>query len=174
MNKYFHELSNQVIKRSTIRTDLRGTTHRNTSSKSFMKLDIDSDKVKYDEELENRIEEKYLKEVGDKFKYKINEMNEKIVILNHETKKVIIDTAVENTIYNIISDAANGYIDLTEKQRIYFFLDKNMKSIDSNVNNNQNDISKTKEEKQEKEEIKNEENKENKEEEKNEKNNFLR
>ena len=168
VNKYFHELSNQVIKRSTIRTDLRGTTHRNTSSKSFMKLDIDSDKVKYDEELENRIEEKYLKEVGDKFKYKINEMNEKIVILNQETKKVIIDTAVENTIYNIISDAANGYIDLTEKQRIYFFLDKNMKSIDSNVNNNQNDISKTKEEKQEKEEIKHEENKEIKEEEKNE------
>ena len=50
--------------------------------------------------MENQIDEKYLKEIGDKYKYKVNEMNEKIIVLNHETKKVIIDTAVENTIYN--------------------------------------------------------------------------
>ena len=59
-------------------------------------------------------------------------------MLNHETKKVIIDTAVENTIYNIVSDSANGLTDLTEKQRIYFFLDKSMKPIDSSINNNNN------------------------------------
>ena len=92
-------------------------------------------------------------------------MNEKIIILNKDTKRAIVDIAVENTIYNIVSDAANGFIDLTEKQRIYFFLDKNMKPIDSNVINNQNETSKNKEEKKEKEEIKNNENKEIKEEE---------
>ena len=129
--------SPQLVKRST-RVDMRVSTHRSTNSKSFMRLEIDSARYKYDEALENQIDEKYLKEIGDKYKYKVNEMNEKIIVLNHETKKVIIDTAVENTIYNIVSDSANGLTDLTEKQRIYFFLDKSMKPIDSNINNNNN------------------------------------
>jgi len=75
-------------------------------------------------------------------------MNEKIILLNKDTKKVIVDTAVENTLYNIIADATNGQADLTEKQRIYFFLDKNMKP---NVNNEQNDNTKIKNEKEEEE-----------------------
>ena len=86
---------------------------------------------------------------------------------NIDTKKIIVDTAVENTIYNIVSESANGLTDLTEKQRIYFFLDKSMKPIDSNLNNNNNqeEIAKNNEEK---EENKNKENKEKIEEEKNE------
>ena len=39
---------------------------------------------------------------------------------------------MENTIFNIICEAVYGEIDLTEKQRIYFFLDKNV--------NNENNI----------------------------------
>jgi hypothetical protein len=62
-------------------------------------------------------------------------MNEKIIILNEETKKVITDTIMENTIYNIICEAVYGEMDLTEKQRIYFFLDKNTNEI-INGNNN--------------------------------------
>ena len=152
INRYFHDLSNQVIKRSTIRSDLRGNTHRSTTNKSMMKLDSENVKIKYDESMENRIEEKYMKEIGDKYKYKINEMNEKIIILNKETKKIIIDTAVENTLYNIVSEAANGHTDLTEKQRIYFFLDKTMKSIDTS---NQNEILKIRDDNEIKEENKN-------------------
>ena len=47
---------------------------------------------------------------------------------------------MENTLFNIVSEAANGEYDLTEKQRIYFFLDQGMKPIDdnSNINSNQN------------------------------------
>ena len=165
INKYMHDLSAQAIKRSTMRSDLRGTTHRSTNSKSFIKMEADIGKEKYDEELENKIEEKYMKEIEEKYKYRTNEMNEKIIILNKDTKRAIVDIAVENTIYNIVSDAANGFTDLTEKQRIYFFLDKNMKPIDSNAINNQNETSKNKEEKKEKEESKNNENKEIKEEE---------
>ena len=136
IKKYFNDSPSQVIKRSTLRSDLRGSTHRSTNSKSLIKLESET-KVPYDLELEEKIEEKYLREIGDKYKYKINEMNEKIILLNKETKKVIVDIAVENTLYNIISDAANGQADLTEKQRIYFFLDKNMKL---NSNNEKNDI----------------------------------
>ena len=140
INRYFYDLSAQVTKRSIIRSDLRGTTHKNTSNRSSMKMESDIGKIKYDTEMENKIEEKYLKEIGDKYKYSINEMNEKIVILNHETKKAIIDIAMENTLFNIVSEAANGEYDLTEKQRIYFFLDQGMKPIDdnSNINSNQN------------------------------------
>ena len=147
MKKYFNESPSQVIKRSTIRSDLRGTSHRNTNSRSIIKLDSEN-KVPYDLEMEERIEEKYLREIGDKYKYKINEMNEKIILLNKETKKIIVDIAVENTLYNIISDAANGQADLTEKQRIYFFLDKNMKL---NINNEKNDLTENRIEKKEEE-----------------------
>ena len=147
MKKYFNESPSQVIKRSTIRSDLRGLSHRNTNSRSIIKLDSEN-KVPYDLEMEERIEEKYLREIGDKYKYKINEMNEKIILLNKETKKIIVDIAVENTLYNIISDAANGQADLTEKQRIYFFLDKNMKL---NINNEKNDLTENRIEKKEEE-----------------------
>jgi len=147
MKKYFNESPSQVIKRSTIRSDLRGSSHRNTNSRSIIKLDSEN-KVPYDLEMEERIEEKYLREIGDKYKYKINEMNEKIILLNKETKKIIVDIAVENTLYNIISDAANGQADLTEKQRIYFFLDKNMKL---NINNEKNDLTENRIEKKEEE-----------------------
>ena len=97
-------------------------------------------------------------EIADKYKYKINEMNEKIIILNNDTKKVIIDTAVENTLYNIVSDAANGQTDLTEKQKIYFFLDKTMKPIDTEIKNeiSKNNEEKEKEDKEDKEEKKEE------------------
>ena len=151
INKFFNDLSSQVIKRSSIRSDTRGTTHRSTNSKSMLKMESEFGKMQYDLEMEEKIEEKYLKEIGDKYKYNINEMNEKIILLNKDTKKVIVDTAVENTLYNIIADATNGQADLTEKQRIYFFLDKNMKP---NVNNEQNDNTKIKNEKEEEEENK--------------------
>ena len=147
MKKYFNESPSQVIKRSTIRSDLRGLSHRNTNSRSIIKLDSEN-KVPYDLKMEERIEEKYLREIGDKYKYKINEMNEKIILLNKETKKIIVDIAVENTLYNIVSDAVNGQADLTEKQRIYFFLDKNMKL---NINNEKNDLTENRIEKKEEE-----------------------
>ena len=155
INKYIYDTSSQVIKRSTIRPDIRGTTRRNSKSS---KIDIDFAKTKYDEIMENKIEEKYMIEIADKYKYKINEMNEKIIILNNDTKKVIIDTAVENTLYNIVSDAANGQTDLTEKQKIYFFLDKTMKPIDTEIKNeiSKNNEEKEKEDKEEKEEKKEE------------------
>ena len=59
-----------------------------------------------------------------KYKYTIKEANEKIILTNDETKKLICDTIMENTIFNIISQTVYGEIDLTLKPRIYFFLGK--------------------------------------------------
>jgi hypothetical protein len=122
-------------KRTTIRSEIRAMTHRGYTIKSS-KTDIDVTKEKYDNDIDNRLEEKYIKEVANKYKYTTKEMNEKIIIANDESKKVIIDTVMENTIYNIICEAVYGEVDLSEKQRIYFFLDKNTSNIiNSNANN---------------------------------------
>ena len=76
------------------------------------------------ESVDNEIQEKYIKDLLVKYKYTIKEVNEKIILTNHETKKLISDIIMENTIFNIISQAVYGEIDLTVKQRIYFFLEK--------------------------------------------------
>ena len=125
------QVSSGGYKRTTIRSEIRAMTHRGYTIKTN-KSDVDIIKEKYDEENDNLLEEKYIEEVADKYKYDIKEMNEKIIIVNEETKKLIIDTVMENTIFNIICEAVYGEIDLTEKQRIYFFLDKNV--------NNENNI----------------------------------
>ena len=126
------QVSTGGYKRTTIRSEIRAMTHRGYTIKSS-KSEVDVIKEKYDEENDNKLEEKYIKEVADKYKYSTKEMNEKIIIVNDETKKLIIDTVMENTIFNIICEAVYGEIDLTEKQRIYFFLDKN---TNSNINEN--------------------------------------
>ena len=122
------QVSTSGYKRTTIKSEIRTMTHRGYTIKAS-KNDVDLIKEKYDEEGDNKLEEKYIREVLDKYKYSIKEMNEKIIILNDETKKVIIDTIMENTIYNIMCEAVYGEMDLTEKQRIYFFLDKNTSDI---------------------------------------------
>ena len=114
-------------------------------------------KEKFDEELVNIIDEKYLNEVVEKYKYNIKDINEKIIIVNDDTKKLIIDTIMENTIYNIISEAVYGELDLTQKQRIYFFLDKNANII-KNENVKNGEISKEKEKEKENKGSKNIEN----------------
>ena len=115
-------------RRTTIKSELRAMTHRGYTIKSS-KSEVDSIKERYDEETDNKLEKKYIKEISEKYKYSIKEMNEKIIIANNETQKLIIDTIMENTIYNIICEAVYGEIDLSQKQRIYFFLDKNTSNI---------------------------------------------
>ena len=81
-------------------------------------------KEEYNEALENEIQEKYYKDLLVKYKYTIKEINECIIISNDETKKLISDMIMENTLYNIICQTVYGEIDLTVKPRIYFFLGK--------------------------------------------------
>ena len=86
--------------------------------------DIPIIKEEYNDILENEIEEKYLKDLLVKYKYSIKEINERLILINDETKKLICDTIMENTIYNLICQTVYGEIDLTIKPRIYFFLGK--------------------------------------------------
>ena len=135
------QISSGAYKRTTIRSEIRAMTHRGYTIKTS-KSEIDVEQEKYDNEKDDRLEKKYIKEIMDKYKYNIKEMNEKIIIANDESKKVIIDTVMENTIYNIICEAVYGEVDLSEKQRIYFFLDKNMNNIINGNDNNKNEENK--------------------------------
>jgi hypothetical protein len=73
----------------------------------------------FDEKHDSKIEEKYLNELIDKFKYTLPSVNEKILLVNEESKN-LISSILENTVYNIISEAVYGETDLSEKTKIYF------------------------------------------------------
>ena len=68
-----------------------------------------------------KIQEKYTKELLSKYKLTVGEINENLAVVNEESRKIISNEIMENTIYNIISEAIYGEADLTEKTRIYFF-----------------------------------------------------
>ena len=44
-----------------------------------------------------------------------------MILVNEDTRKLLSDLILDNTIYNIISEAVYGVCDLTEKQKMYFF-----------------------------------------------------
>ena len=67
------------------------------------------------------IQDKYMKELLDKYKLTIPEVNESLCIVNDESRKLISNDIMESTVYNIISEAVYGETNLTEKTRIYFF-----------------------------------------------------
>jgi hypothetical protein len=67
------------------------------------------------------IQEKYSRELLDKYKLTVTEVNEGYALVNKESRKLISNDIMETTIYNIISEAVYGETDLTEKTRIYFF-----------------------------------------------------
>ena len=60
----------------------------------------------------------------NKYKLPIKEVNENLILVNEESRRLISDTIMENSIYNIISEGVYGETDLTEKPRIYFFSKK--------------------------------------------------
>jgi len=94
-------------------------THRH-SGKDIVKIEGDD----YSDDDDYKIQDKYMEEIVNKYKLSIPEINEKLIAVNEDSRKVISDVIMENTIYNIISEAVYGETDLTEKPRIYFFNEK--------------------------------------------------
>ena len=131
------QASSSSYKRTGIFSEMKTFSRRTTFRITNNELDVV--KENYTEEIVDKLEEKYFKEIIDKYNYSTKEINEKLIIINDETKKVIIDTIMENTIYNIICEAVYGEINLSEKQRIYFFLDQNTKNIINGYNEKKDD-----------------------------------
>ena len=85
---------------------------------------MNEDNIAFDEEEDYKIQDKYMNDLLNKYMYTIPEVNEKLIIVNEDSRKVISNVIMENTIYNIVSEAVYGETNLTKKPRIYFFNDK--------------------------------------------------
>lgn len=96
------------MKKTTKMTKDKVEIHNiNSASKSSMAKD------------EIDLEDKYTKELVSKFGYSNNEMDEKLLMVNEDTKKLVFDI-LENTVYNIICEAVYGECDLSEPTKIFF------------------------------------------------------
>ena len=104
---------------------------QNSSGTKDYQPDLPIIKEEYNENTDFEIQEKYLKNLMVKYKYDIKDINERMIMINEDTRKLISDVIMENTVYNIVSQSAYGETDLTVKPKIYFFLDK-----EKNDNNN--------------------------------------
>ena len=129
--------------------------YRNSSGTKDLQPDLPVIKEEYNENTDRQIQEKYLKDLMVKYKYNLSDINERLIMLNEETKKIITDVIMENTLYNIVSQSVYGDADLTVKPRIYFFLNKN-EEINNNNNNNNNNNDLIKSENKEEEKVQNE------------------
>jgi hypothetical protein len=77
------------------------------------------DNENFTQQDEAKLEAKYMNELINKLKYNIPEVNEKILLVNEESKNWFF-SIMENTIYNIVSEAVYGETDLAEKTKIFF------------------------------------------------------
>ena len=140
---------------SKVNSSQLNSNKQNSSGTKDLQPDLPIIKEEYNENTDRLIQEKYLKDLMVKYKYNINDINERLLMINEETKKIITDVIMENTLYNIVSQSVYGEADLTVKPRIYFFLNK------SDENNNNLIKSENKEEEKVQNETNKDENKNN-------------
>jgi hypothetical protein len=106
-------------KRNLLSNPRNSSSQQSHLSGRAKKDDKEVDNI-FNESQENKIEDKYMGELIDKFKYTIPEVNEKILLVNENTKN-LVGSILENTVYNIVAEAVYGETDLSEKTKIYFF-----------------------------------------------------
>ena len=109
---------------SKVNSSQLNSNKQNSSGTKDLQPDLPVIKEEYNENTDREIQEKYLKDLIVKYKYNVRDINERLILLNEESKKIIIDIIMENTLFNIICQSVYGEVDLTVKPRIYFFIGK--------------------------------------------------
>ncbi len=66
-----------------------------------------------------KMEDKYMNEIIGKIGYSTSEVNEKMLLVNDDSKN-LINSILEDTFFNIISEAVFGETDLSEQTKIFF------------------------------------------------------
>ena len=128
---------------SKVNSSQINSNKQNSSGTKDLQPDLPIIKEEYNENTDKEIQEKYLKDLMVKYKYNISYINERLIMINDETKKIISEVIMENTLYNIISQGVYGEEDLTVKPRIYFFLNKNEEINKTLANNDKKEETKT-------------------------------
>ena len=88
---------------------------------SFNKVVLIDEKNEFSDDFDLELQDKYEIDFLNKYNLSVSEVNEKMILVNEDTRKLLSDLILDNTIYNIISEAVYGVCDLTEKQKMYFF-----------------------------------------------------
>ena len=65
-----------------------------------------------------------MKNLLNKYKLTIPELNEKIIAVNEDSRKLISNVIMENTIYNIVSEAGCGESNLLKTQEFISLIEK--------------------------------------------------
>ncbi len=65
-----------------------------------------------------------MKNLLNKYKLTIPELNEKIIAVNEDSRKLISNVIMENTIYNIVSEAGCGETNLLKTQEFISLIEK--------------------------------------------------
>ena len=91
---------------------------------SFNKVVLIEEKNNFGQDADLELQDKYEMNFLKKYKLDVGEVNEKMILVNEETRKLLSDLILDNTIYNIVSEAVYGLCDLTEKQKLFFFKNK--------------------------------------------------
>lgn len=86
-----------------------------------MGADLDTN---FEEGEDLKMEHKYMNEIVNMMSYTNAEVSEKILVVNEDSKN-FISSILENTFFNIVSEAVFGETDLSEKSKIYFLKDNN-------------------------------------------------
>jgi hypothetical protein len=84
-----------------------------------MGADLDTN---FEEGEDLKMENKYMNEIINMMSYTNAEVSEKILVVNEDSKNFIV-SILENTFFNIVSEAVFGETDLSEKSKIYFLKD---------------------------------------------------
>lgn len=126
-----------LTKRENIRTQRNISSKESThsmksreSEENRMRRQIIMEKMgadfdtNFEEGEDLKIESKYMNEIINMMSYKTSEVSEKILLVNEDSKN-FISSILENTFFNIISEAVFGETDLSEKSKIYFLKDNN-------------------------------------------------
>ena len=118
-NKKKKKITNASHPSSNTSNNKAGNKNVNEGDENVNNANNNIDEFGEKDDLE--IQDKYMKELLDKYKLTIPEVNESLCIVNDESRKLISNDIMESTVYNIISEAVYGETNLTEKTRIYFF-----------------------------------------------------
>lgn len=101
----------------------RNNSQQSSQSKKKDANDDQEVKEAFNEAEETKLEDKYMNEIIQKFKYNNQEINEKLLFINEESKGLMY-MIMENTAYNIVSEAVYGETDLSVPTKIFFLKNK--------------------------------------------------
>ena len=115
---------NNTNRRNHVYTRANISSQQSENSKEKLETNLKNLETSFDnnftESEENKIENKYLQEIIAKNCFSTVEVNEKMILVNQQSRN-LIHSIIDNTFSNIIAEAIFGETDLSEQTKIFFY-----------------------------------------------------